>query len=134
MKMVTLNMKEQYKFEIIKKVKYSKLSKNSAQIKLGVSRRTIHRLLLTYSNKGKSEFKHGNSGSKPSNSCSIETSTKIIELYKTKYSDASFKYFHELLISSENINVSYSFVFKTLTNAYILSLKPPRAKKKRIKK
>ena len=134
MKMVILNMKEQYKFEIIKKVKYGKLSKNSAQIKLGVSRRTIDRLLLTYSNKGKSGFKHGNSGSKPSNAYSTETSTKIIELYKTKYYDASFKYFHELLISSENINVSYSFVFKTLTNAHILSLKPTRAKKKRIKK
>jgi predicted DNA-binding protein (UPF0251 family) len=40
MKMVILNMKEQYEFEIIKKVKYGKLSNNSAQIKLGVSRRT----------------------------------------------------------------------------------------------
>ena len=34
MKMVILNMKEQYEFEIIKKVKYGKLSNNLAQIKL----------------------------------------------------------------------------------------------------
>lgn len=77
MKLVILNMKEQYKFEIIQKVKQGKLSKNSAQIKLGVSRRTIDRLLLTYSNKGKLGFKHGNSGSKPFNAYSTESTNNI---------------------------------------------------------
>jgi transposase len=134
MKLVILNMKEQLKYDIIKKVKDGKLSKNSAQIRLGVSRRTIDRLLITYTNKGKAGFQHGNHGSKPANAYSPETIQKVIDLYQTKYYDTSFKHFHEFLVSTEKINVSYSFVFKTLTNAHILSLKPTRAKRKIIKK
>ena len=130
MKLVILNMKEQLKYDIIKKVKDGKLSKNSAQIRLGVSRRTIDRLLITYTNKGKAGFKYGNHGSKPANAYSPETIQKVIDLYQTKYYDTSFKHFHEFLVSTEKINVSYSFVFKTLTNSHILSLKPTRTQRK----
>lgn len=134
MKLVNLNMKEQYKYDIIKAVKDGRLKKTPAQIKLGVSRRTIDRLLEIYSSKGKAGFKHGNSGLKPSNAYSSEIVQKVIDLYQTKYYDTSFKHFHEFLISSEKIKVSYSFVFKSLTNAHILSLKTTRAKRKRVKK
>ncbi len=82
MKLVILNMKEELKYDIIKKVKNSKLSKNSAQIRLGVSRRTIDRLLITYNNKGKAGFKYGNHGSKPANAYSSETIQNVIDLYE----------------------------------------------------
>lgn len=134
MKKVILNMKEQNKYEIIKKVSLQKLSKNTAAIRLGVSRRTIDRLLIVYREKGKAGFKHGNSNRKPVNSFPITFQQEIVTLYQTKYYDASFKLFHELLASIEKIHVSYSFVFKTLTNALLLSIKPTRAKRKKIQK
>jgi len=134
MKKVILNMKEQNKYEIIKKVSLNKLSKSSAEIRLGVTRRTIDRLLLTYRLNGKNGFKHGNNQRKPVNSFPHSFKKQIVLLYQTKYYDTSFKLFHELLLTHENINVSYSFVFKTLTDSLILSLKPTRVKRKRIQK
>ena len=92
MKKVILNMKEQNKYEIIKKVSLNKLSKSSAEIRLGVTRRTIDRLLLTYRLNGKNGFKHGNNQRKPVNSFPHSFKKQIVLLYQTKYYDTSFNY------------------------------------------
>ena len=54
-------------------------------------------------------------------------SEDIITLYKNKYYDFNFNHFKEFLKKDENIDVSYDFIYKTLSKEGILS---PKARKK----
>lgn len=127
MRKVELRMNEQYKYDTIKELVEHNGNKNRAAKKLGKSRRQIDRLIIIYKEKGKSGFIHGNRGHAPSTKLDKSLSEDIIQLYKTKYQDFNFKHFHEYLIEEENINVSYKFVYDTLTGAGIIS---PKARKK----
>lgn len=127
MKEVKLRMKEQEKYEVIKELVDHKGNKNRASKKLGISRRQIDRLIIVYKEKGKSGFVHGNRSKKPANSLDMSISEDIILLYKNKYQDWNFNHFKEFLEKDENIDVSYDFIYKTLTKEGILS---PKARKK----
>lgn len=127
MKEVKLRMKEQEKYEIIKELVNHKGNKNRAAKKLGISRRQVDRLIVKYKEIGKSAFVHGNRGQAPAKALDKSISEDIILLYKTKYYDFNFYHFKEFLEKYENIKVSYDFIYKTLTNAGILS---PKARKK----
>ncbi len=54
MRKVELRMKEQEKYEVIKELVDHKGNKNRASKKLGITRRQINRLIITYKEKGKS--------------------------------------------------------------------------------
>ena len=127
MRKVELRMNEQEKYEVIKELVDHNGNKNRASKKLGVSRRQIDRLIIKYKEKGKSAFIHGNRSRKPVNAIDKSISEDIILLYKNKYQDWNFNHFKEFLKKDENIDVSYDFIYKTLTNAGFLS---PKAKKK----
>ena len=102
-------------------------NKNRASQKLGLSRRQIDRLIIIYKEKGKAGFVHGNRTRKPVNALDKSISEDIILLYKNKYQDWNFNHFKEFLKKDENIDVSYDFIYKTLTKSDILS---PKARKK----
>ena len=70
----------------------------------------------------------------PATTIPDETRRSIIDLYRTKYYDANFLHFSELLEKHEQITVSPSCVSSILESEYILSPKATKAKKKRIKK
>lgn len=127
MRKVELRMKEQEKYEVIKELVDHNGNKNRASKKLGISRRQIDRLIVIYKEKGKSGFVHGNRSKKPVNALDKSISEDIITLYRTKYYDFNFNHFKEFLKINENIDVSYKFIYKTLTKDGILS---PRARKK----
>ena len=127
MRKVVLRMNELEKYKVIKELVYHNGNKNRASKKLGLSRRQIDRLIIIYKEKGKSGFVHGNREKKPANTLDKSISEDIITLYKTKYYDFNFNHFKEFLKKDENINVSYDFIYKTLTKAGILS---PKARKK----
>ena len=59
-------------------------------------------------------FVHANKGRKPATTISDETSRSIIDLYRTKYYDANFRHFSELLEKHEKITVSPSCVSSIL--------------------
>ena len=59
---------------------------------------------------------------------------KIILLYKNKYQDWNFNHFKDFLEEKENINVSYKFIYTTLTNAGIYSPKIRKKTKKKLAK
>lgn len=120
-------MNELEKYKVIKELVDHNGNKNRASKKLGLSRRQIDRLIIIYKEKGKSGFVHGNREKKPANTLDKSISEDIITLYKTKYYDFNFNHFKEFLKKDENINVSYDFIYKTLTKAGILS---PKARKK----
>lgn len=134
MKEVKLRMNEESKYKIIKKVVDHNLSKERASLILGISIRQVNRLVIIYKEKGKSGFVHGNRSKKPANTLDKSISDDIILLYKTKYQDWNFYHFKEFLEEFENIKVSYDFIYKTLTNASIISPKARKKTKRHFKK
>ena len=127
MRKVELRMNEKEKYDVIKELVDHNGNKNRASKKLDISRRQIDRLIIKYKEKGKSGFVHGNRGHAPSKALDKSISEDIILLYKSKYQDWNFNHFKDFLKKDEMIDVSYNFIYKTLTKAGILS---PKARKK----
>ena len=134
MRKVELRMNEQEKYEVIKDLVDHKGNKNRASKKLGISIRQINRLIIIYKEKGKSGFVHGNRLRKPISTLDKSISEDIILLYKNKYQDWNFNHFRDFLEESENIKVSYNFIYKTLTKVGIISPKARRKTKKLFKR
>ena len=131
---VVLNMNEMKKYEVIKKLVETNGNKQRAAITLQVTVRQINRMINGYREHGKAFFVHGNRGSKPINAIPDYIRHLVVDLYRSKYFDANFTHFTELLSKYENINLSVSTVSSILESEYILSPKVTRGKQKRIKK
>lgn len=128
-------MDEQFKYEAIKSlVDHPGSNKFAIASRLGCTVRTVNRLILKYQEFGKSAFIHGNRGRKPATALAPSIRQDIKDLYLSKYSDANFTHFTELLARFENIHVSVSCVSSILEEENILSPMATRAKKKRIKR
>jgi transposase len=131
---VDLRMNEEEKYLKIKELVEHGGNKRAAALKLGCTVRTINRQIKGYKERGKAFFVHGNRGRKPAHALSDGLKRDIIDLYRTKYHDANFEFYTELLASKENICVSAGTVRKTLTDEGIPSPQANRATKRRIKK
>lgn len=132
---VNLSMNEQKKYEVIKSLAdHPHPNKKRAAITLGCSVRHINRMLEGYKENGKEFFIHGNRGRKPANTIPDKTRNLVVDLYRTKYYDANFTHFAELLKKYEDINISPSAVMSILEAEYILSPKVTKAKKRESKK
>lgn len=134
MRKVDLNMNEDYKYNIIKKLVDSNGNKNNAAIKLKCSKRNVNRLIIKYNLEGKSGFVHGNRNRTPINTTDNNKKDKVVELYKNKYFDANFTHFKELLEENENICLSITTITNILKEKNILSPKAQRKTKRRLKK
>jgi hypothetical protein len=126
-------MTEQQKYDIIKKLVDSKGNKKAAALKLNCTPRHINRMINGYNTEGKSYFVHGNRGRKPAHTISADIKTTVVDLYKTKYYDANFDHYSELLAKHESIIVSPSSLRTLLMNESILSPKARRSTKKKLK-
>ena len=128
-------MDEQKKYEIIKALAdHPNGNKDRAALALGCTKRHINRMLAGYRREGRAFFVHGNKGRRPAAAIPEETRNTVIDLYRTKYCEANFQHFTELLEEREGICISVSSVFKILEAEYILSPKVTKAKRKRMKK
>lgn len=134
MRKVVLRMNEYNKYLIIKNLVDNNGNKNTAAIKLNLSRRQINRLIIIYKEKGKSGFVHGNRGHVPTKALDKSISDTIILLYKNKYYDCNFNHFKDLLKERENINVSYNYIYSTLTKNGFYSPKMRRKTKRNLKR
>ena len=131
---VELSMDEQKKYEVIKSLAdHPHPNKQRAAITLNCTVRHINRMLKGYKEQGKEYFIHGNRGRKPANTIPDETRSLVVDLYRTKYYDANFEHFTELLEKHEGISLSPSTIMSILEANYILSPKVTKAKQKRIK-
>lgn len=131
---VNLNMDEQRKYEVIKKLVETNGNKDRAALTLGISKRQVNRLIAAYKERGKAAFIHGNRGRKPGISTPDEVKATVVDLYRTKYYEANFTHFTELLKKNEGITLSVSAVTNFLEAEHILSPRVTRSKKKRVKK
>ena len=127
MRKVELRMNEKEKYDVIKELVDHNGNKERAALKLGITERHVNRLIIKYKERGKEGFVHGNRARKPATTLDKSLSEDIILLYKTKYQDWNFNHFKEFLEKKEGINVSYDFIYKTLTKIGILS---PKARKR----
>ena len=131
---VDLNMDEQKKYEVIKRLVERDGNKDRAAMSLGITRRQVNRLIRIYCEEGKAGFIHGNRGRVPATTISAAVRQDVIDLYRTKYYEANFTHYTELLERKEGIHLSTSSVMSILEDDGILSPRATRAKKKRMKK
>ena len=131
---VDLNMKEDFKYQIVKKLVEVNGNKKAAALRIGCTVRHLNRMIRGYRSSGKEFFIHGNKGIKPIHTISEDIRCMIIDLYKTKYHEANFTHYAELLDTHEGISVSPSTVNTILMAEHILSPKASRVTKKRVKK
>ncbi len=127
-------MDEQRKYEVIKRLVDESGNKDRAAMTLGITRRQVNRLISTYKKEGKAAFVHGNRGRKPSRATPESIKKDVLDLYRTKYYDANFAHFKELLEKNEDIKLSTSCITAILESEGILSPRVTRKKKKRIKR
>jgi transposase len=134
MRKVDLRMNELQKYEVIKKVAYGRINKNRAAVSIGVTIRTVNRLLVKYNTFGKDGFIHGNRNKKPSTSKIDTIKSEIITLYDTKYEGFNFKHFHEKLVEDEGYDVSEASIRNWLRQEGFISPKANRVTKREHKK
>lgn len=132
MRKVTLEMTEEDKYLTIKKLVETDGSKQRAAIHLGCTVRHVNRMIKGYKEKGKEFFVHGNKGRKPSRTINDETKSNVLDLYRTKYEEANFVHYSELLEEYENIKISASTIRSILMEENILSPKATRRTKKKL--
>lgn len=72
---------------------------------------------------------HKNKGRKPQHALTDDIRKTLIELKQTKYQEANFAHFQELLEEHEGICVSYPTVYRVLSQAGIASPKKHRKRK-----
>lgn len=133
MRKVELNVNEQYRYEVIKKLVETNGNKDRAAKKLNCSRRTIDRLILKYKREGKIAFRHKNHDIKPVSTIPTDIRNSIVVLYENKYTNANIRHFTEKLNDKENIKISESSVRNILMEQNILSPKAHKSTKKALK-
>ena len=97
---------------------------------LGLSERRVKQIKKEVKENGVKSIQHGNRGRKPKNTIPDEVRKKILELRSSyDYELSNFMHFQELLKERENIDISYSSLYKILKNAGIKSPKKHRKSK-----
>lgn len=134
MRRVELTMDENKKYETIKKLVDNNGNKHRAALELGCTIRHINRMIKGYKQKGKEFFVHGNKGRKPAHTLEDDIKQNVLDLYRTKYEDANFVHYSELLEEYENIKISPSTIHTILMQENIISPKATRRKRKNLAK
>ena len=135
MRKVVLTLKENEKYQIIKKLYETHGNKERARTKLGLkSIRQINRLLEGYRKFGKEFFIHGNRGRQPIHALTELQKDEIELLYISKYFDCTYTSCSEYLAERENIFVTPQEVGSILRERNILSPRSRKVTRKNIKK
>lgn len=134
MRKVDLTMTENKNYKIIKKLVDTQGNKKRASLEIDCSIRHVNRMIQGYKDQGKVYFVHGNRGKKPAHAIPDDRKKAIVDLYRTKYWDANFTHFSELLSKFETISVSSNTVHALLSENSILSPKARKSTKKKMKK
>lgn len=124
-----MTQKEITRLRIINQTIDQVLTIREAAELLGLSERQVLRLKKGVDTQGPSFIIHKNRGRKPKHATTDEVKSLVIELKQTKYKEANFNHFLELIEEHENIKVSYPTVHRILTEAGIKSPKKHRKRK-----
>lgn len=114
-----LNSKEFEKYKIIEQVVNNEITKDFASNKLGVTKRQINRLIVTFNTKGKEGFITKNRGKKSKNKANVDVLNEIKLLYTNEYYDYNFTAFYEEI--ADKYGISYSLLFNEFSKDDIIS-------------
>lgn len=118
------------RYKIISLVIEGKATVSEAAEDLKLSERQVKRLKKGVKEQGPAFLIHSNTGRKPSHAVSKELKETIVSLKQAEpYVGANFLYFQELLEEHEKIVISYTPLYKILTEAGIKSPKKRRKAK-----
>ena len=137
MELKELRLNEQQKYSTAKEV--VELGSTDTAIrrgktKLGCTRKTLLKYIRWYKSEDISLFSHHNKGKKPSTTKPEETRKLVQQLYKDKYSNASFTHFSEILKEDHNISVSDGTLHSILKGALFVSPCSKKATKRTMEK
>jgi transposase len=124
-----MTQKEITKLRVINQTIDKVITIREAAELLNLSERQVMRLKKGVIQQGAAFIIHKNRGRKPKHAVPDKTRDSIIELKQTKYEEANFNHFQELLEKYEEIQVSYSTVHRVLIEAGIKSPKSHRKRK-----
>lgn len=124
-----LTQKEITKLRVINQTIDAVITIKEAAELLDLSERQVIRLKKGVLEKGPAFIIHKNKGCKPAHAIPDDIQKQIINLKNSKYLEANFAHFQELLEEHENICVSYPTVYRILSQAGIKSPKKHRKRK-----
>lgn len=122
-----MSQKQINRYVVVQKSLEGAISVIDAAVALNLSTRQVIRLRNGVKENGAEALVHKNQGRPPTHAISESLKNKIVELkLSDKYKDANFKHYQELLERHESIKVSYSLLYRVLTEANIQSPKKRR--------
>lgn len=132
MRKVELTMKEQTKYEIVKRFIDNKCTNyKNLSAQLNTSLKTAYNYVKKYKLSGKSSFSHGNHDRKPQTTKSDELCNQILSIFDKIECDINFKHFQVILKRNYNITVSYNFLYTLLSKHGFVSPKAQRETKRK---
>ena len=113
---ISLTREQHDRLETINKANAGFITVSEAAEKLGISERQIQRLKKEVRENGPAALIHKNCDRMPSHAMSEKTKSQILEIRKKPgYKDANFLHFKELLAVNKDIHISYSALYRLLT-------------------
>lgn len=136
MRSIKLSMKENIKYDVIKKLVETNGNKRRCAIKLNCSLRTIQRLVKAYKELGKEAFKHKNRGTVSKR----KTNEKVKNLILNKFNEfnkgsmiLSVKHLKDILFENHNINISTTTIHTILRDNNLISKCATKKNKRKLK-
>jgi len=128
---ISLTREEHIRLDVLSKANAGFITVREAAEKLGISERQIQRLKKEVRDKGPAALIHKNTNRVPSHALTKETKAKILAIRKKSgFKDSNFKHFQELLAVNHQIEISYSALYRLLTDEGEKSPKKRRRFKK----
>ena len=132
--LITLTMKEQTRYEVIRDNLKRRIKAKEAGIMLGISTRQVYRLKKRIEEEGVKGIIHRLRGRPSSKKIPQYIRDEIKRLYKEKYPGFNISHFTEYLNEEENIKVSREYVRKLLRGEGIYPRKPKKQPQHRIRR
>ena len=128
---ISLTREQHDRLDMINKAIAGFITVDEAAENLGISARQVQRLKIEVKTNGPAALIHKNTNRKPSNAITDELKARILEIRKKPgFKGANFNHFQELLSVHHKIDISYSALYRMLTDEGEKSPKKRRRFKK----
>ena len=117
-----MSKKQQRRAEILNRFLSGKITKNEAEVLLGLSRRQLNRVLAGYQVEGLRSLVHGNAGKAPANKTKPELASAIVALAEEhgEYHDFNICHMHDMLADNQAIMLGRSTLDRLLRENNII--------------
>jgi transposase len=129
---ITLDARAQWRLYVLNHILTGETSTAEAAVHLGLSIRSVRRLLARYrSSEGVASLVHGNAGRPPVNRVDRATRDRVVELALTRYAGVNRAHLADLLAEREEIGVSARTLRRILGEAGLPAVRTRRPRRHR---